>query len=81
MSDYLPHNQAALAIVKHRNSNEEDSDMDTVSFNIEKETKGAVRYKEEGERDDHKIGTLYIRKSAFGDEPFPASIKVTVEAA
>ncbi len=32
-----------------------------IKFEIEKETKGAVRYKEIGE--DPVIGTLYIRKS------------------
>jgi hypothetical protein len=47
-----------------------------VTFVKEKETKGAVQYKEtvEGER---KIGTLYVRKDIF-DGSFPNSLKVTV---
>lgn len=58
-----------------------------VTFMLEKETKGALRYQEtdatglplkiEG---GAKIGTLYVRKSALNGE-MPAKLKVTVEAA
>lgn len=59
----------------------------TVTFALEKETKGALRYQEtdgsgqtlkiEG---GAKIGTLYVRKSALNGE-MPQKLKVTIEAA
>jgi hypothetical protein len=57
-----------------------------VRFKLEKETKGALRYQEVDDKGEvveqawAKIGTLYIRKSAFerGAE-FPRSLRVTVE--
>lgn len=47
---------------------------------LEKETKGAVRYMEKGEAEKHVLRTLYIRKSAFGKEKPPQSIQVTIES-
>lgn len=58
----------------------------TVSMLLEKETKGALRYQEcdaEGaavEFANAKIGTLYIRKSAYGAGTMPKAISVTVQA-
>ena len=59
---------------------------ETVSFVFERSTKGAHVFKE---TDDHgvviddmrdcKIGTIYLRKSAFG-EAAPRSILVSVQA-
>lgn len=56
----------------------------TLSFELEKETKGAVRYSEVDEN-GHKIemenvvvGTIYIRKSSLGDQR-PAVLTVTVQ--
>jgi len=57
-----------------------------VRFKLERETKGALRYQEvddDGEVVEQawaKIGTLYVRKSAFerGLE-FPELLRVTVE--
>lgn len=54
----------------------------TVMMTFEKETKGAVRYSENKESDfaEAKIGTLYIRKSAFaGQKQLPETITVRVE--
>jgi hypothetical protein len=59
----------------------------TAQFVLERETKGALRYQEVDEQGAPieqvwaKIGTLYIRKTAFerGTEP-PKRIAVTVEA-
>lgn len=58
-----------------------------VTFTLEKETKGALRYQEtdgggqalkiEG---GAKVGTLYVRKSALNGE-MPQKLKVTIEAA
>jgi hypothetical protein len=53
------------------------SSLFDITFDLEKETKGAVRYAERGEADAHKIGTVYIRKTAL-KEPYPKAIKVTV---
>jgi len=58
-----------------------------VLFKIERETKGAIRYEEIGEDGEPigqawaKVGTLYVRKSAFerGVSP-PERLKVTIEA-
>ena len=43
-----------------------------VRFKLEKETKGALRYQEVDEKGESlaKIGTLYVRKSAFERKRF-----------
>ena len=48
-----------------------------IHFDLEKETKGAIRYAERGAPNDHKIGTVYIRKTALSEQ-YPKSLKVTV---
>lgn len=55
-----------------------------VTMNLEKETPGAIRYMEVDAKgnqvtmaDGAKIGTLYMRKVAFG-KAVPKSISVTV---
>lgn len=48
-----------------------------VNFDFERETKGAVLFREREEGEEKRIGTLYIRKMAFGTS-FPKSIAVTV---
>ena len=49
----------------------------SAKFDWERETKGAVRYKERG--DDPKIGTLYLRKSMLLEgEKFPKTVTVTI---
>jgi hypothetical protein len=56
-----------------------------VHFEFERETKGAVRYKEVDEdgdavdKDDKVIGTLYLRKSAFDGAKSPKKLKVVIE--
>jgi hypothetical protein len=53
-----------------------------LTFTVEKETKGAVRYAEvtqKGEEDSFAIGTLYLRKTALS-EPYPETLTVTVQA-
>jgi outer membrane protein assembly factor BamE (lipoprotein component of BamABCDE complex) len=48
-----------------------------ITFNKEKDTKNAVRYQEAAEKDQEKIGSLYVQKAAFeGDAP--AKIEVTL---
>lgn len=49
----------------------------TLKFKIEKETKGTVRYKEQAEKEDVVVGTLYIRKVALA-EPYPENLTVTI---
>jgi len=56
-------------------------------FKLEKETKGALRYQEVDEKGElieqawAKIGTLYLRKSAFErGAAFPQFLRVKVEA-
>lgn len=56
----------------------------TIAFNEERETKGTVVFVEEGEPADHKIGKLYIKKSAIPDLGFVGNtgrkILVTISA-
>ncbi len=56
-------------------------------FKLEKETKGALRYQEVDEKGElieqawARIGTLYLRKSAFErGAAFPQFLRVTVDA-
>jgi hypothetical protein len=58
-----------------------------IRFKLEKETKGALRYQEVDEKGEiieqawAKIGTLYVRKSAFErGAAFPQTLQVTVVA-
>jgi hypothetical protein len=55
-------------------------------FKFEKETKGALRYEEVDEKGEAigqasaKIGSLYLRKSAFErGAAYPQSLRVTIE--
>jgi hypothetical protein len=57
-----------------------------VRFKLEKETEGALRYQEVDDKGEvmeqagAKIGTLYMRKSAFErGAAFPQILRVTVE--
>jgi hypothetical protein len=57
-----------------------------VRFKFEKETKGALRYEEVDETGEAigqawaKIGSLYLRKSAFErGAAYPQSLRVTIE--
>jgi hypothetical protein len=56
----------------------------TLHFAVEKETKGAVRFKEVNADGsdvfDAKIGTLYVRKSAMPGKVVP-KLTITVKAA
>jgi hypothetical protein len=53
-------------------------------FNVEKETKGTIKYQEVDEAGvpsfAAKIGTLYVKKSNFPDGKFPKDLRVTIEA-
>lgn len=56
----------------------------TLTFALEKETKGAIRYLElvEDKFAEPTVGTLYVRKSAFKDlGRFPQKITITIEVA
>lgn len=55
-----------------------------ITFDVEKETKGAVRYTERqaNNLDEPIVGTLYIRKSGLGKLGFksiPSELTITVE--
>lgn len=55
--------------------------MFEAKFMFEKETKGAVRYKEVQEQGKlTALGTIYLRKNAL-PIPFPINLVVKVEAA
>lgn len=53
-----------------------------LTFNLVKETKGALRYEqegfEEGNMDACLIGTLYLRKAHIDGTDYPKSITVAV---
>ena len=50
----------------------------TVTMTLKKETPGAVQYTDTTE--GTTVPTLYVRKDAFEDGIFPATIEVTVTA-
>lgn len=57
----------------------------TATFALERQTKGAVLYKEIDPQSgapksmgNAVIGSLYVRKSSIGSEPIPQYIEVTV---
>ena len=47
-----------------------------ITFKLEKETKGTYRFKEEGATP--KVGTLYVKKTAF-PKGAPETLTVTIE--
>lgn len=49
----------------------------TLTFTLEKETKGTVKYMEEGHAT--AVGTLYVKKHVFKTADFPKSLVVTIE--
>jgi hypothetical protein len=57
----------------------------SMRFAHERDTKGAVRFQEVDEDnspvapESMKIGTLYMRKTAFKDGKFPKALKIDVE--
>jgi hypothetical protein len=57
----------------------------TVKFTLEKETPGAVRFKEVDESGEVieqafcKIGTLYVRKTTFERGKYPKSLTVRID--
>ena len=61
--------------------------MIKVPFNLERETKGALRYQESDANGSPQkqsdpgtiIGTLYLRKNAFPDHKYPQRLLVTIE--
>jgi hypothetical protein len=52
----------------------------TMTFTKEKETKGTVRYMEDGDKEQHSVGALYVQKSAYALMNSPEAITVTVTA-
>ena len=52
----------------------------TVEMELEKETKGTVRYKEKGDPTVHIFGTIYVKKNAFKGGKFPKEVQVTIES-
>lgn len=52
--------------------------LTTAVLSFKKETPGTVQYQDDTE--GTAIPTLYVRKSAFGGQDYPAQIEVTVTA-
>jgi len=59
-----------------------ENDATVLTFNLAKETKGALRYEQEGydekNMDACLIGTIYLRKAHIEGEDYPQTISVTV---
>ncbi len=51
----------------------------TLTFSLERETKNTVRYSERTAGNPPTVGTIYVQKSAMGDNP-PKTLTVTVSA-
>lgn len=52
-------------------------DKQVLVFNFEKETKGTVKFQEDGHAT--VVGTLYVKKHAFKTSDYPKVLKVTIE--
>jgi len=50
-----------------------------LTFSLERETKNTVRYSEQTDGSPPTVGTIYVQKSAMGDNP-PKTLTVTVSA-
>ena len=50
----------------------------SVGFSFERETPGTYRFMENGDKETHRIGTLYVKKSAF-PKGAPKGLRVSVE--
>jgi hypothetical protein len=44
-------------------------EVQTLTFSLERETKNTVRYSEQADGDPPTVGTIYVQKSAMGDNP------------
>ena len=51
----------------------------TFTFSLERETKNTVRYPEQTDGNPPSVGTIYVQKSAMGDNS-PKTLTVTVSA-
>ena len=49
-----------------------------VNMTQDRETKGTRRYLEDGDRDAHRIGTLYLKKAAAAELDNPTRVTVLV---
>lgn len=53
-----------------------------IEFNLSKETKGALRYEEEGFDEKNMeatlVGTLYVRKSQIVGDEYPQTLTVSI---
>ena len=54
--------------------------MFETTFTLERETPGTFRYKEDGDKEDHKIGALYIKKATVSGKA-PQQVTVIVKDA
>jgi len=50
----------------------------TITFDYEKSTKGTHRYKEQGDRADWLVGTLYVKRTAFESPEPPSTLTLTL---
>lgn len=53
---------------------------ETLVFELERETKNTIRYREVSEVDPPAVGTLYIQKQVLGDSPPDRLIVIVQEA-
>ena len=51
-----------------------------LGFTREKETPGTIRFKENGDKDNLSVGTLYLKKAADSALGSPDEITVTIKA-
>lgn len=52
--------------------------MFKVHFTFDRETKRTLRFNEDGPEDRHRIGVIYVKKSAFSAERHQVPNKITV---
>jgi hypothetical protein len=54
-------------------------DTQTLTFNLERETKNTIRYAEATDGKPAAIGTIYVQKWLVGNDP-PKKLTITVDA-
>jgi len=67
----------AKRTAKKSSSKPQSDVLADVTFTLLNETKGAVRYTEDGEPESQIVRSLYLRKTAVGDDR-PEHVRVTV---
>jgi len=73
--------EVTMPATRSRSNNTATAEPTTLTFEFEKETPGTLRFKEAGDKDNHVIGTLYVKKGKLGNVSASSSLSVTIAVA